>query len=420
MGIHWNSTTDVLYVSVGITTTEENCTKRQVVSDIAKTFDALDWFSPTTIMWDEEIPNNIQEQYQLWKSQLPLLRNVPFQRCYFRTNSNVITTELHGFCDASEDAYAAVVYIKACYNQGPPTIALVSAKTKVAPLKRQSIPRLELCGAQLLSKLLANTSNALQISISNRYAWTDSMIVLHWLDGSPRRFKTFVGNRVSTILELIPAKSWRHVPTSCNPADCASCGMLPEDLIAYDLWWNGPSWLQKKDSQWPNQLFTNVPDSTELKATCNAPTTDLLEERFSSFDKLVHITAWIHCFIMNLKAKMFQRTLNLSKHLSNNEVNQSEFWLFTRSQKRSSPDELKCFDSGNHLKASSCLLPLNPVVGSGGLLVVGGRLKHSILSQLPVILFYSVTQTSQTLISHILYCIVVPVFVWKYIIIKIG
>ncbi len=69
---------------------------------------------------------------------------------------------------------------------------------------------------------------------------------------------------------------------------------------------------------------------------------------------------------------MFQRTLNLSKHLSNDEINQSEFWLFTRSQKRSFPDELKCFDSGNHLNASSCLLPLNSIVGSGGLLVVGG------------------------------------------------
>ena len=128
--------------------------------------------------WDEEVPHHIQEQHSLWRSQLHILKDIPFNRCYYRAISEVIQTELHGFCDASEDAYAAVVYIRATYKEGPPTLALVVTKTKVAPLKRQSIPRLELCGAQLLAKLLSNVRNDLQIAISNCYAWTDSTIVL--------------------------------------------------------------------------------------------------------------------------------------------------------------------------------------------------------------------------------------------------
>ena len=102
-----------------------------------------------------------------------ILKDITFNRCYYRAISEVIQTELHGFCDASEDAYAAVVYIGATYKEGPPTLVLVIAKTKVAPLKRQSIPWL--CGAQLLAKLLSNVRNALQIGISNCYAWTDSL-----------------------------------------------------------------------------------------------------------------------------------------------------------------------------------------------------------------------------------------------------
>ena len=86
-----------------------------------------------------------------------------------------------------------------------PSLTLVAAKTKVAPLKQQSIPRLKLCCEQFLSKLLCNVRKALQVDISHCFDWTDSTIVLHWLDGSPRRFKTYVGNRVSAILDRLPA-----------------------------------------------------------------------------------------------------------------------------------------------------------------------------------------------------------------------
>ena len=105
-----------------------------------------------------------------------------------------VTTQLHGFCDASTRAYAAVVYVRATYNDQSPTCALIMAKTRVAPLKTLSIPRLELCGATLLANLLSSVRKALNIPVEHTYAWSDSTIVLSWLDGSPKHFKMFVGN----------------------------------------------------------------------------------------------------------------------------------------------------------------------------------------------------------------------------------
>ena len=87
-----------------------------------------------------------------------------------------------------------MVYLRTTYEFGPPSLSLIAAKTKVSPLKQQSIPRLELCGAHLLSKLLTSVRMALSLDLYSVFVWSDSTIVLHWLDGSPRRFKTFVGN----------------------------------------------------------------------------------------------------------------------------------------------------------------------------------------------------------------------------------
>ena len=135
---------------------------------------------------------------------------------YFPNEIEVISKELHGFCDASEAAYAGVIYLRVIDTKADVHVSPVMDKTKVAPLKQLSIPRLELCSAVLLSKLVSHVAG-MDISFQDIYAWTDSQVVLGWLQGNPRRFKPFVGNRTAELSEVMPVECWHHDPGIDNP-----------------------------------------------------------------------------------------------------------------------------------------------------------------------------------------------------------
>ena len=176
LGLEWDSRLDFMTPAITLSDTYK-VTKRGIVSDVSKTFNILGWISPSVLImkilyqklwllkisWDDEVPTELKDQHARWREQLPLLNQKQLPRCYFRTDSTPLTIQLHGFADASIKAYGAVVYIRSTYSHHPPTLALVTSKTKVAPLTPMTIPRLELCGAVLLTKLLTSVKNALDI-----------------------------------------------------------------------------------------------------------------------------------------------------------------------------------------------------------------------------------------------------------------
>ena len=150
------------------------------------------------------------------------------------------------------------------------------------------------------------------------FAWTDSTIVLIWLSGNPRRFKTFVGNRVFHIMQLIPPDRWNHVHTQDNPADCASQGLLPFELVDHKLWWNAPDWLRSSPSEWPTQpsLPSVELPAEEQRDICLHVVSDTMvpvisPTQFSSFLTLKRVTAWVRRFLDNCRRKKQDRLASL-------------------------------------------------------------------------------------------------------------
>ena len=159
------------------------------------------------------------ESYIEWQFKIHKLRKIELQRFVLRTEQ-ADTLFLHLFCDASEIRYAACNFIVAQDEPGGWNSTLLTAKAKIAPLKTQSIPRLELC-ADLLGCQLDNSAleslNKMNVKIQSQYAWTDFAIVLNWLSSEPSVWATLVANRVAKLQEN-KNLFWVHVQTHENPA----------------------------------------------------------------------------------------------------------------------------------------------------------------------------------------------------------
>ena len=128
------------------------------------------------------MPPNLAEEWHLWRTGLPELTEQPIPRRVFSSNQSRVILQLHGFSNASLLGYGCVVYLRTVYQDISVEVSLVTSKTKVVPLSPSTIPRLELCGAHLLAKLLSTVAKDLGLSRESVYAWCDSSIVLGWLN----------------------------------------------------------------------------------------------------------------------------------------------------------------------------------------------------------------------------------------------
>jgi len=162
------------------------------------------------VNWDEPLPSELQEQWQGLQRNLHSIQSIQIDRLVI-SKHKLKEMELHGFSDAGEGACGACIYIRSVDVLGNITTRLLCSKSRVAPLKRLSLPRLELCGALLLADMYQTSLRALKTTFNKVRLWTDSVIVLAWLKSPAARWKTFVANRVNHIQETTNVEDWSHV-----------------------------------------------------------------------------------------------------------------------------------------------------------------------------------------------------------------
>jgi len=159
----------------------------------------------------------------------------------YNVSNEVESYSLHGFCDASLRAYAAVVYlrVKTCTGY---SVTFLASKTRVTPLQEQAIPRLELLSALLLARLITSVKESLvaRLPLSDLTCYMDSRVALYWIRGTEREWKQFVQNRTTEIRKLLPSDCWTQCAGKDNPADLPSRGMSLSGLAASKLWREGP------------------------------------------------------------------------------------------------------------------------------------------------------------------------------------
>ncbi|GFY29738.1 integrase catalytic domain-containing protein [Trichonephila clavipes] len=264
LGIAWKSKTDCFNFKVEV---ERNAhpTKRSVLSIIARLFDPLGLLGPVItkakifmqqlwtlqIDWSERLPEKEASEWKEFVRSLVALNGINIERCIVIPNAEVI--ELHGFCDASERAYGAAIYARSINPDGEIKVKLVASKSRVSPVKQVTMPRLELCSAVLLAKLMHKVKRALRMDITSVFLdrFHNSAIVD---ENESRNLKTFVANRVVIIQELTELNKWHHVPSEQNPADIISRGLDPEKIQRSELWWFGPAFLEVSSVNFPRYV----------------------------------------------------------------------------------------------------------------------------------------------------------------------
>lgn len=336
LGMNWNTDADEIFFSFSELCTYANSlplTKRSVLKVTAKIFDPMGFLSPLTVHmkilfqelclektnWDTELKGKPLRQWKSFLRELNLIDCYRVPRCYF--SRQPVDVQLHGFSDASEHAYAAVVFIRSLYSDGQVEVRLVASKSRVAPMKRQTIPRLELLGALILARLV----NKLK-SIGTEFPtvlWTDSMTTLCWIKNE-RVWKQYVGHRVDEIRRLTSKDSWRHCPGEVNPADLPSRGLTAKELSTSSTWWNGPNFLYNSDNMWPEMSQPAESEKEEIQreavknepvithSMVNASACDLFDrgidkiidiERYNNITSLLRVTAFVIRFVNNLKKR---------------------------------------------------------------------------------------------------------------------
>ena len=233
LGIQWDVLADSFVYNIQRNFKIDLFNKRKVLSVIAGIYDPLGLIGPITFWckhfmqtlwssgtnWDDPLSDSLSIKWAELYAQLITDTHFRIPRAIKDSgNSSIISFQLHGFADASVKGYACCIYARTVYSDNSISSHLLCSKSRVAPLRQISLPRLELCACLLLSQLVYKVVHAVTYKFSELYFYSDSTIALHWIHQQPSRWKVFVANRVSEIQQLSSQGNWYHVSSHDNPA----------------------------------------------------------------------------------------------------------------------------------------------------------------------------------------------------------
>ena len=361
LGIQWSEMDDHLVIRPRDFLEQfddgDTITKRQILKILAGFFDPAGWIQPVVIKmkilfqlvcqsninWDDKVPTDLASKWAKIIDEIKGLDEIRLPRCYCynEITNPIIEIRMHGFSDASLSAYGACVYLKFIKKNGDVKMSLVASKSRVAPSKTpQTIPRLELMGAVVLSRLVGSVMNGFQkeINIDQMYCHTDSKIVLSWIMAVSKEFNTFVQNRVNEIRRLVDPNNWFYCRTHLNPSDLLT--RIENEGTNDSKWWNGPEILKGADICENQPILPGGDDCLEFRKelkpekVANMLVTveeeksvdNLIDcEKFSDLLHLYRVTAYVLRFIGNCRKKSER---NLSKYPTSIEMKKAQtVWI---------------------------------------------------------------------------------------------
>nr|XP_042910858.1 uncharacterized protein LOC107452376 [Parasteatoda tepidariorum] len=326
LGLLWDKNEDVILCDTqSISNHPEKITRRSILSMAQQVFDPLGFSCLATLYpmlllqeswrselgWDTEVCEDTKLIVLNWIGEMRKLKDLKIKRQVFP--DNYLESELHTFCDASGLSYAAVVYLR-CETDENTSVQLLMAKSRVAPLKKISISRLELLACCIATRLADLVRRSLKINLK-QFFWTDSTTALQWIQRK-ESWGVFVRNRVKEILKTSTKESWRHIPGDYNPADLPSRGCSVEKLIK-SRWWEGPHWPRTPVGSWPSTEMRTNEEEVRLEIH-NCSTLLLIENSedflyyFSTYTRIIRMMSWILRFIHNSRDKTNFRKGELS------------------------------------------------------------------------------------------------------------
>ena len=409
LGVVWCIENDTFQFRINLQ--DKPLTRRGILSTVGSVYDPLGMAAPFVLVgkqilqklcgegmsWDEPLPDNIRHQWQSWRTDLMELDSLMMPRCFKPEGFGEPTvTELHHFSDASTGGLGQSSYLRLVNEKGEVHCSFVMGKARVAPSKVTTIPRLELAAAVMSVKASTMISREIDYKIGEEVFWTDSKIVLGYIQNEAKRFSVFVGNRVQVIKDQSTTEQWRHVSSEQNPADEGSRGCSVKKLTSgTSMWLTGPAFLWKSELPTREQPPSLDPEDPEIKKTTVLDTrakdvtlSSINLEKFSSWTKLKRVIALCLEFIRRLRNKRAER-MSFEDCLDVELMDRSEKAIIRMVQGTDFRDEIEVLRQDQtkvngkkqsvRIKRTSPLYRLDPFVDEDGILRIGGRLKRSAL-----------------------------------------